>query len=251
MGMKFIIVCDKPELEKKILKDFKAITPDSFAFMKSKVPYLLRLCQKIQLSDYWCNAGQSHLITYYHSVQNGYSRFWNIDADDTFFSIPPQKIAEILTKAEFEAEAQKIDNLSLDMHTTTNRDRHWSFGVTYTRNTRNYEDVLKDNVIQGWEQKTIYPNLPNLDNFFTFLRDEKKLKNAIFYVENLLFYHWDALYGFFLFLSSYWNGNKLYHPLNQIYKIEESWNIPKSLIKIDVNLELNEGIEYRKVYFHF
>ena len=74
--------------------------------------------------------------------------------------------------------------------------------------------------------------------------------NKIFYVENALFYHWGALYNrLHLFTLSLWSNKKILFPFTKMYDFGKNYEIPDSLIKIDIGLDADEEKQYLKEYF--
>jgi outer membrane protein assembly factor BamB len=154
----------------------------------------------------WVNAGAAHMTCFSHARSRDHASFWNIDADDTMFFIPPEALAIGMRRVEEYAGAQGVDCLSLDMYQTFQY--HWSFGVTFVRNTRDYVALVK-NIAQE-EVARAYPAVNdgkpfvskedgflyarpgyngNVDWYFTYMRDRGIINAKSFYFENTHFAH--------------------------------------------------------------
>lgn len=210
----FYIICDNCKLKYKVLKNvtFKNL---NIKFIKSKNPSLESVV-KMMATPMWENAAYAHLTTFYHSKLHGFRDFWNIDADDAMFLASPPKMAEKIQAIEDYAKKNKVDNFSLDMHTSKSRDRYWSFGITYTQNNLDYFELFRKYSSLEWRKHSAFSMDKefNIDRYFTFLRDKKIANNKIFCLNKCYFIH----YGNFLvrrnhFGIYYWEAGKFTLPI--------------------------------------
>lgn len=246
-GADYFIICDNKILEKEICK--KIIFHDTnIKFLKScKNRKQKHIVDKIA-TKYWIKATYAHLTTFYHAKNNGIASFWNIDADDTLFCMPPEKISNYLKEVEAYADKNDIEAFSLDMHRSRTRGRHWSFGITYTKMDTNWFQIFNENPDVKWHKH--YDNYDyefNLDWFFTFLKDYKNIKNETFYINNSLFIHWGNfltnIIGSGIF---YWKNNTLKFPIIlEVIKDEYFGNIPISKDCIKFESDMNDEIKYK------
>ena len=94
----------------------------------------------------WINCCSAFLTGFYITKKLQIESFWEIDADDTYFFLEEKKLVHIFEKAEKYAEKKNIDCFSYDMHYTRHnilKNPHWSFGITYIRNRKDYIKILK------------------------------------------------------------------------------------------------------------
>lgn len=192
IGGRYVIVCDNPKLEEKIIAN-TTFNDDYYKFIKSDrrtLKHIIKnICDKI-----WINAGFSHLTTFTHAKANNIEEFWNIDVDDTTFFDTPENIARSLKKVMEYSKENDLDVFSYDMHTTRFNNKHWSFGITYTRNNSKLLEIIKNAKTKEWQKK--YSDLQklfgafNLDWYFTYLRDSNIIKAKTFDINNLYFAHW-------------------------------------------------------------
>ena len=235
------VMCDNEELIRS--------TQEDIDFRSVKTEYIrtdtneqgIRSIAGCVASEKWQNAAMAHLTTFFHSRKNGITRYWNIDADDTLFCIPPKRAYECLKSAEEYADMNEIDLFSLDMWRTKTWNLHWSFGITYTNNPEAWIDIM----VRHKENKDIFdPAQPrNLDGFFTCL---KRIEDGIatFYVENLRFIHYsnDLIRRPWQSGVYHWKDGKLSMPILKdclgLPIGEES--IPGELIKLDIGVTDDE-----------
>ena len=186
----YFIICDSKELCKKVLDDLSTSFPDiENRIMKSIINDETRFIIDRVTNERWHMAGYAHISTFVHARDNGYDCFWNIDADDTRFCLNPGRCHELLDEAEKYALSYNIDCFSLDMHTTLIASgHHWSFGVTFTRNDRDWISVMEE---ACQNDVSIEDQWPNIDRFFRYIRNHVEGINIeSFYVENLKFLHY-------------------------------------------------------------
>ncbi len=215
---KVYILCDNETLGEKvkaaILPDF--IELDVSMIRSDRDTEELNSIAKGVTEPYWYKCACSHLSTFFHSKTNGYDSFWNIDADDTFFCVSRERLAEILTTVMRYADEKKLGLFSLDMWTSRNRGKVWSFGVTYTRNAIDWTDVMLSHIHDEAFSGFMPGHTRNLDLYFTYLRDSiEGLGIGTFCVDNLRFVHYgNDMYrnpigsGFF-----HWKDGMLKSPL--------------------------------------
>jgi hypothetical protein len=218
MHADYIIICDNKSLERKILK--KIFFPNSnIKFIKSTRKSFLPILKKQKLQKKWYKAACAHLTTYIHAKKNNIKHFWNIDADDALFLVEPKKAVTILQTAQDYANENQLDDFSFDFWATKCRGRHWSFGITYTRNSADYIKLLQENIIT-WDNYKRWTTVHNLDWLFSFLKDSGKLNLKSFYVENMYFIHWGRFIGDMknAYITT-WKNNQMYYPiLKDIFK---------------------------------
>lgn len=238
----FYIICDKPELEKDILKyiEFKN---SNIKFMKSNVDATKKIAHTVATKGWW-KAAYAHLTTFFHAKENNIQNFWNIDADDAMFIADPKTSAEILKAAEKYAENAKMDAFSFDMWNSRTNKKTWSFGITYTRMQTDWFKLFNENKDFAWTNKyQEYAYEWNLDYFMTHLRDTHRINVGHFYCENLSFIHW----GDFVIniitssICKFKDGRVIYPILNDVMNCPAIGNIPiaDDDIKLDLNIDNN------------
>jgi hypothetical protein len=250
MGADFYILCDNRQLKTEILK--KNFFKDAdIKFLKSRRGIFNRIADFQKLAPSWVKAAEAHLSTYWYSKKFSLKEFWNIDADDSFLSAPPEKVAHLLSQAQDIARAEHIDNFSFDFWHTKTEGRHWSFGATYTQNLNDTLKILESHAI-NWPDYKKYTTVYNLDWVFTHLGNINQLNNKTFYVEGLLFYHWgEFFYDLKNCYLAYWENERMIYPImNDIYKDSRAGirKIPLSakLIKLSPVCSIEESREYSK-----
>lgn len=190
MGADFYFLCDNKKLQNEILRWICFPNMNVKFISSSKCSQLRKIVKNIS-TRFWIKATYAHLTTFFHAKKTGVRSFWNIDADDTFFAMPIEKLSKYLKKVEEYAEAYNISAFSLDMHRSRTFGRHWSFGITFTRMSIDWFHILEQNTDSKWQK--LYDKYDyefNLDWFFTYLRDYKNLKIESFYLDNTMFIHW-------------------------------------------------------------
>ncbi len=192
MGGDYVIVCDNPTLEYKIIKNTIFDTKEN-KFIKSDRKTFKSIINNI-CDTTWINAGYSHLTTFSNAKKLGMEEFWNIDVDDTTFFDTPQNIARALEKVMEYSKKNNIDVFSLDMHASRFYNKHWSFGVSYTRNNSKLFNIIKNTTTRKWredfeELKPLFGEF-NLDWYFTYLRNNKIVNAQTYNIDNLYFAHW-------------------------------------------------------------
>lgn len=243
LGNDFIIICDKPELELKVLRRIR-FASSNIKFINSCKNSFLKSFVKIVATKWWKKATFAHLTTFYHAQKHSITKFWNIDADDTMFALEPEEIATMLRRVEDYANSVNIKTISLDMWRSRTDKNHWSFGITYVNNFKEIFDTLKNIKTADWQKNYTHLALAfNLDWFFTYLKDNNLFKIETFYFENTSFIHW----GSFLINTiesniCTWKGNKLSYPvLLNIYNDKTHGQIP--IADDCIKFELDNGVE--------
>ena len=195
-----------------------------------------------ELTPAWHNAAYAHLTPLSHAIKNGFQNYWNIDADDTIFMIEPQKLSNYMLEIEQYADVQDISLFSLDMHHSNSNSRHWSYGITYTRNPLNILNEFTNNEnIKQWLQyksKNLYNETPfiNIDWYTTFIRLKNNLKIDTFYINNVYFLHYSNPLLYTTLSLSCFTDNKIIYPIfKDIYGID---NIMISEDEEKIELEL-------------
>ncbi len=240
------IICDDNYLKKAVLEEI-VFTKDNFKFMESYKGFSeLDYVVSNITNDRWRNAGYAHLSTFWHARENGYSDFWNIDADDTCICLSPQRSAEVLSEAEEYGKHNKIDVFSLDMWITRTNGTHWSFGITYVNNSIDWFHMIGKNCE---DESFKEGQVQNVDGYFTNLKMRTDLKIETFYVENLKFIHYaddflrrpDAS-GFF-----HWRNGKLILPILQYCIGMESigeLQIDEEVVKLCIGISDDETKDF-------
>lgn len=194
-GNDYYIICDNKKLENKILKTIK-FTSYNIKFLKSNRKFLKNIVEKL-ITPFWRKAAYAHLTTFWHAKKNKIKCFWNIDADDTVLVDSPANIAYYFSHIENFAEQNDINLFSLDMHYTRYYGKHWTFGVTYTRQIDfNLATALKHvkDIKAPIKLRKILPSGEfNLDAAFTALQMEHYTNIQTFNINNLYFIHWGVI----------------------------------------------------------
>lgn len=210
----FYIICDKPELELEVLKKVR-FNNRNIKFIKSIKNKKLKPIVENIATPLWYNATYAHLTSFYHAKKHNIKYFWNIDADDTMFSLYADKVADILKNIKQYARENTIAAFSLDMHTSKTYGKHWSFGICYIDNTIDWIRLFENNKSKNWRNNYIqYDSQFNLDWFFTYLRDEQVENIKSFYIDNMQFIH----FGDFMWNTMdsgvyHFENNKIIYPI--------------------------------------
>ena len=250
------VVCDNPELKDKISKTVQ-LDFDRVEFVESDrnqedMNYILN---KICSSTKWIRVGQAHLKTHWHADENGYKRFWNIDADDTFLCLDPVRIVELLKKIEDYSKENSIAMNGLDMWRSLSVAEkweigdHWSLGVTYVDNSINWKQIMLECCDNCKEEVGIDNNYTevNLDWYFSYLRNKQVARIETFYFENLKFMHFYDYFFNYPHLSMFcqWKEGYIYYPIlescfgaHKISKIK----IADDIIRFDMDISEDEAL---------
>lgn len=248
----FYIICDKPELENKILNTIR-FKNKNIKFIKSIRNKKFREIAKNISTPLWYNATYAHLTPFYHAKKYNIKDFWNIDADDTMFALYADRVASILTEVKNYAQLNDIDAFSFDMHTSKTSYKHWSFGICYINNNSNWQNIFESNNDWIWRKNyKIYDNQSNLDWFFTYLRDENIKNIKSFYIKNIQFIH----FGDFLWNTMdsgvfHYTDKEIIAPiLNQAFGAKEYGQIliNNACIAFDNNNSIKDGQTFMRKY---
>ncbi len=246
-------VCDNKEMREGIFKKPCFFYNENFDFIKSyrkKLKKQVKLVlHNVQNYKLWQRIAYSMLTPFAHAAKYGYTRTYNIDADDIMILTKPELVAEALKKAEFYAEEKDLDCFNFDMFVSKTFGVHWSFGVVYVRTPEKCLEAINNNI--GWryndflieKYSTYYVKKFNfnVDWLFTFLRDTKQLKLETFYIENSMVIHMPdiVIYRNWAFALR-WRNGVLYLPvLDKLYE-DKLWGklpIYNGCIKIDIGLK--------------
>ena len=243
---KIYVLCDNAGLRKKVkasLYHYK--TPIHFIESRVDSKELNEIIPAIT-NHQWENAGYAHATTFLHARENGFSEFWNIDADDTFLCLDSFRLWQALSTAEMYFRERQIAMASFDMNHSRrvwlNGSELWTFGITYTKNDVDWISIMRSHCHDSeyWEEK---PAPPNIDAFFSYLRKTARIELATFYFENVRFIHF--FHGFFEypFTSSFMifqKGRIEYPILTGCFGMEEHGNIPVAPDDICLDIHITD-----------
>ena len=265
------VVCDKPEIDDKILSTvyFWGI-PVEFISSCRTSPELGFIVSHVA-NKTWANAAFAHLTTFLHAREHEYSEFWNIDADDTMVCLQAERVAQMLHTVQERANDDHLDMLGLDMWYTRFEGRHWSLGVTFTKNPSVWLEVMmhrckdfKEYLETEEAKNSEYAQV--VDWFFTYLKDYSTMKIGTFYVENMRFMHSRALYSVSPWPHElfHWKNGFLCFPtlfhgieyrtegesvlsngfLRSKWKVDGLVAIPRDTIKLDIKVTDVESVRF-------
>lgn len=252
----YCIICDKPNIIKKILAsvpfekcEIRIIPSNKHVISKE---FLKNICHPV-----WEKACLAHLTTFWHAKKHGLMNFWNIDADDTSFFLPPEKITPLLNKISEYSTSHNVSIMSLDMHRSRYCGRHWSFGVTFVNSAFMTSDILADAKNKYWKKNYEYifdsefGCLSNLDWFFTYLKDCGKIKIETFTLDDVYFIHWGAsnTNGLYLMLQIS-KGRKMFYPFfNTIFpsNSETEIHLCSDVINFSSDFPNEESLSFLKM----
>lgn len=218
---KCFLICDNERLKENVVK---AIDMESYSDLGVEWMESIRSKQALNLignmaNERWKNAGLAHLTTFLHAEKQGYTSFWNIDADDTMMCIDQARAADCLEKAETYAEKNGIDIFSLDMWRSQSRGRSWSFGITYVRGDNDWEEIITRNFDYLGKTSRSFVNgvsPKNIDEFFAYIRKEdSRIRIETFCIKNLLFVHYSDDFLFQPIQSGIytWKEDEIHFPI--------------------------------------
>lgn len=221
------VMCDNQELQKDIFSQMNFIG-DNVQFIQSLNTKDIDRVSRSIANDYWQNAAHAHLTTFFHAMENGYKNFWNIDADDTLVCLETDRCAEALKEVQKYCAKNEIKCMSLDMWYSLKKGTHWSFGVTYSRDSLFWCKSILEHCFDD-EYKNLIDENYNIDCFFTYMRRKKIATIETYYFENMEFVHYGNNMITQPTISWYcrWHNEKLIYPI--IYSclgIEEFGIIP-------------------------
>lgn len=241
------IICDNPQLEIRIKNNIKS--SKKINLIRSEICEITEEIVINTCEEKWHNAGYAHLTTFLHAKKNGIKNFWNIDADDTFICLQPQRCYALLIKAEEFAQKEKIDLFSLDMWTTVvekaHKCFHWTFGVTYTNGEIEWFKIMKEHCYdEGLKRLKL---IDNLDKYFTYLAILSSASIETFYVNYLKFIHYSDDFfsrpegsGFY-----FWKNKYLYLPIiSNCFgaKKRGKLKVSKKVYKIEMDISEKEEL---------
>lgn len=244
----YYIICDNEDLHQKVVENLSTAFPDiEDRIIKSIINDETQYIIDRVTDERWHMAGYAHISTFVHARDNGYHFFWNIDADDTRFCLSSDRCHALLDEAERYALSNNIDCFSLDMHTTLIASgRHWSFGVTFTRNDRDWMAVMRE---ACQNDISIEDQWPNIDRFFRYIRNHVDgISIESFYVENLKFLHYSNDFFWRLNVSALFHWKEGFLTLPILYygvglQNEKSHMEIDSIVrKLDINVTDEETV---------
>lgn len=243
------IICDKPEIEKKIREN--AWTLENVHFIESIKDETAEELVEGVCHERWKNAGYAHLTTFIHS-RDVYDCFWNIDADDTNILLSEMRILEMMQVVEHYAFSNHINIFSLDMWKSFFKGDSWSFGITFTVNNVDWIDEIR--CFMDYEEYISMTRrmVCNLDLFFHFISQNSTLKIGTFYFENMKFIHYtdDFFYNIRTAAFYHWFRGKLIYPI-LYYCMGDTErgmvDIAEDVIRFDIGItsdETRDTVEY-------
>lgn len=264
MGGFTYFVCDNKKLESKILSCvwFHNL---NFQFIRSDRKTLKKPLENIIIhgGEKWRIIGHAMLTPFLHAAKHGFLRSYNIDADDIEILLRPQHVAEALSRAEEYANKKDIDCINLDMFVSRSFGTHWSFGCVYVRNPQKCVDEVVENQNYlsdeasinkyrvNYVQDTSWHD-DNIDWFFTFLRDTRKLALETFYIEGAYVVHMpDIVFEHEWAFFFKWSNGYVYHPILERDYNDHRWAvlpIAPNILKIDLNLSEEDKYDYLRNY---
>lgn len=141
-GSTVYLLCDDEKIVRGLFEMNPMIEKIVNVIQSERDELMLQEIAEKTLAPKWYPAGYAHLTTFLHAARNCYDSFWNIDADDTFFSAEVGASKKILRSVECYAKEEKIHAISFDMHVSRTLGTHWSFGITYTDNRINWFNMI-------------------------------------------------------------------------------------------------------------
>ena len=160
------------------------------------------------------------------------------------------RLKDALSDVEAYSRKGEIALLNLDMWRSISMYRgdpvrHWSFGVTYTDNTVNWLNVMKDH-----SDDSAYRDMPklnyNIDWFFTYLATYTDASIETFYLDNLKFIHFYNNFFDYPYRGGFYHfhKNKLELPIiKHCFGIESMGNmdIADDVLCLDIGISDSEG----------
>jgi hypothetical protein len=196
----------------------------------------------------WKKAADAHLTTFYHAQENNITSFWNIDADDTSFCLPPAKVASALLQVEKCAVENNIEIFSLDMLRSMNQGAAWSFGVTYNYTEKHNWMQIIELYCRDKEYKTFQKLLVQIDYYIYYLSETYHFPVGSFYIKNTNFVHWKMQRGPLLYR---FRDGAVYFPTKLTDLLSVSVKAGKikifdDVIAIDAGISVTDNKEYSK-----
>lgn len=255
-GRDCYIICDDKDVTASILD--KDILYGNTSIIESISEEQARAtAQRFSMDAQRIGIALAHMTSFYHSQRHGYDFFWNIDADDTLICLSVDRIKEMLEKCEMYAKDQASDCISLDMWRSIYKGLHWSFGITFASNNKDWVSLMEKRSLDSrFQRKEVYARA-NIDSFFSYLKDaEASVKIDTFYFENLTFIHDSDEF----ILNSVkgaiyrWSKGKLHLPLlEHCFRIPEIGTIPiaDDVIRFEMSIEDSEAVNVLCVYVKY
>ena len=244
-----VIIADNPDVVRNIVNVNRLYKNTTFISSERENPDLKEIVEHVT-DERWKNAGYAHLTTFLHAGEHASGQpFWNIDADDTYFCVSPERLRQIIEEAEETAQKKGYSAYSLDMNKTMTQGVHWSFGVTYTENSIDWIPKLKAACkTPEWRQIKTALDSPNVDWFFTWLGIGTDIRLGTFYVENLRFIHFspDLLRSSWFAGVLHWSNGTLRLPLlKALFHMDTNQGeikIAEDVDKIDIGIDEEESM---------
>lgn len=244
---KIYILCDKKSIKEEIVNRID-LYKNEVEFIESNYSNeAIDIVKSFTCETKWEKAGIAHLTTFLHARDNDIEKFWNIDADDTLFCIPPERLALCLNKAGVYADENQIHLFALDMWVSRWTDL-WSFGIVYCDNKINWVENIKRYCNGLWIKEN---NIFNIDRLLGYIK-KQNLDNCrieSFYYENLKFIHYSndfikrpvasGLYHF--------KDGKIFAPILYFgFGLKDIGLIPidKDVIKFDISITDEESKQF-------
>ena len=250
------VICDNPKLQQRIESQYD-IENSRVIFIESERnnPRMNKVLEDICCCAKWIRVGQAHLTAHWHAKLNGYSNFWNIDADDTFVCLSPLRIVELLNIVEKYSNENGIDVNGLDMwrsmsaHEKWSKGINWSLGITYINNSLDWLDIF-EKYSHGYKKDMCIDendNDVNLDWYFTYLKDKNAARIETFYFEKMKFMHfYDCFFDYphLSMLCKWSNGNIHYPLLSECFGSRNYGVIPiaDDVIRLDMKITDDESL---------
>ena len=191
----------------------------------------------------WHKAAYAHLTTFFHAKKMGYDWIWNIDADDTLFCLPIDRVVDCLKQVEEYAIEKRIDCFSLDMWYSKLGGTDWSFGITYSNAQIDWGRIIRE---YSANYQTGGLLNENIDNYFHYLRKSGAAKIETWYLENLRFIHFavDMMRRFVQSGVYHWKDGVLYSPIAGLFgemnEVDRFCIVPDT-IKFDIGITDEES----------
>jgi len=195
-GAPFYVLCDNAALVKKLENAFAEranlkATPIAIIGSVRNDP-TLQLLPELIMNKRWLRVGYALLTPYVHGRENGHSKVWNIDADDSYLFASPSDCARML-KAMADGVEQNGELIgSVDFHYSLHYwgRIHWSFGVCYSPNYINVEGIIDQAIprLQSWTE-TDHWFVRNIDEAFSNLAEEGHLKLGTYGFKDVVLRH--------------------------------------------------------------
>ncbi len=252
------IVCDSLEFQKKIIDIIKIPENVKIQFLTSHIYDDLDEVETILalFKGRFVGAGRAHLLTFFHAREKHLNAFWNIDADDTWICLSPERSAEALEQVQDYAEKNHIELFSLDMLDSRKKNLPgWTFGITYTDNKCDWIKCMLQ-YVNTEKRKEMWDIMQggyaaNIDTYFTFLQHFTNRIIRTFYFENMRFVHYyrdffERPHGSGIF---HWKDKELYYPF-LLYVLGEAnyGRIPigKGIARMDIGISDEESFDAMK-----